>query len=246
MRLLLGLAAALLYASLQAASPVTHIVMAQKWMEIVRPFHGEHKNAFYSGNLFPDIRYLGTVSRESTHEEGVTLEYVLESPSPFWAGTRLHAWIDDTRESLVVEWDVYRHIEKYAEGHKATLLKMVEDEILYDRLSRRHMMWDIAHIADDEWRAGISRKTLIKWHLFLTLYFSCRPSRQLSLLAKERKSYLNVPAKTVKRWSKVIPYLAQQTELQEYVERLEDTISAYFEDLKERVSDRLATHSEFL
>lgn len=222
---------------MHAASPVTHVVIADNWMETVRPFHGKHRDAFISGNLFPDIRYLGEVSRDSTHEADVTLEDVLQSPSPFLAGTRLHSWLDETREALVVKWGIYSHVEKYAEGHMTTLLKMVEDEILFHRLSPPRMMWNILHISEEERETGISKSSLAKWHWFLSMYFSCRPSTQMKILANRNTAYLNIPAATVKKWSKVIPYLAQKQELLDYVEALESAVAEQFTAFREDVSE---------
>lgn len=209
---------------LQAASPITHMILAKKWMEHVHAFHGKDKDAFLYGNLFPDIRYLGGISRAETHPSGLSLEDIQQAHTPFLAGMHLHAWLDEAREGLVLSWGIYAHVEKYAEGYPATLLKMVEDEILYERISPICEIWQTMHIPKEAFAFGLTKKKILAWHAILCLHFSCRPSTLLAMLAKQNKGYANIPARTVRRWSKVIPYLAEQPQLRTYVLLLEETI----------------------
>lgn len=65
-----------LFISLEAAAPNTHVYFAQQWIDI-HQMPEEDQNAFIIGTLFPDIRYLGTISRDKTHEKGVTPEKIL-------------------------------------------------------------------------------------------------------------------------------------------------------------------------
>jgi hypothetical protein len=213
-----------------AAAPITHVFLAEKWMEVNCMFDEEQKMAFIAGNLFPDIQYLGEISRENTHEKNVTLNDINASSSPFLAGTRLHSYVDEMREALVVECQIYSYVSDVAEGHMATLLKLVEDEILFDRIASLSLSTSFSNVFEEELTKGVSAKTVQKWHQFLILYFSLRPSQLLEKLVKSNQPFLNIPSQTIKLWSHILPQLAQKEELINYVEKLEEAFLNNFQN----------------
>jgi hypothetical protein len=118
--------------SVDAAAPVTHVLLAEKWIEYKEHYNKKEKRAFILGTLFPDIRYLGVVTRNKTHEFELTISDLEKKQSPFIKGKRLHAWVDETREALVVKWNIYSKLKSIKDQkYKATFLKLLEDEILY-------------------------------------------------------------------------------------------------------------------
>jgi hypothetical protein len=215
--------------SLSAAAPLTHLYFANKWQEIVYSFEGEDQTAFHLGNLFPDIRYLGEVSREMTHEANVTLESIFSSPSPFVAGTRLHAFVDEEREALVVKWKIYDIIIDWAEGQQATLLKLIEDEILFHHVDLTIIRQEMDRILEEELATGSTYSTVQKWHAFLKQYLSLPPSQLLAQLAQQKRGYFQIPPETICHWSQILPYLAQKTELLDYVDQLSKKFSEQFD-----------------
>jgi len=201
----------------EAAGPVTHIYLAGKWAQFLGIPAKQQQIDFLAGNLFPDIRYMGEICRHETHEPNLSLEDVKKSPTPFRMGMRLHAYIDEKREELVELWGIYSHVEAFAEGHKATLLKLVEDEILYEKMSIPPIMQALAVIPEEELAFGLSPQSLQAWHEFLLQYLSLRPSQLLEQLAMQNRPLFDVPPQTVKLWSKELPKLAAEQVLREYV-----------------------------
>lgn len=211
---------------LAAAAPITHLYLAHQWQENFCLFQGEDLGAFLLGNLFPDIRYLGEVSRERTHETHVTLEKILLSQSPFLAGMRLHALVDEQREVLVVKWNVYEEIKEEEAVYQATLLKLIEDEILYHQVNVKFIKTQLENVLEEELAKGSSYASVQQWHKFLYHYLSLPPSQLLIHLAAQDKGFFNIPAETIKRWSQRLPYLSQKPELVSYVSDL----SAFFSE----------------
>lgn len=220
-------------ASSFAATPITHVYMAERWMQYVESFEGDKRAAFILGNLFPDIQYLGDVSRTDTHEANPLIETVYKTEEPFRKGACLHAFVDKMREALVVEWQIYSHVSEYASGHQmATLLKLVEDEILYQPAAAADAAQIVKNIIPEEIATEISKKTLKKWHYFLSVYFSMPPSQLLELMSEQNLPLLNIPPETIKLWSQIVPKLAQKPELIDYVRRLDDAFTETFRSFK--------------
>lgn len=210
-----------------SAGPVTHVFLANEWLDDIS-LTSHEKSVFILGTLFPDIRYLGEVSRDETHEEGLTLDDLLNSPSLFSEGMRLHAFIDEMREKLVVQWGIYDLVNEFARGHLSTILKLVEDEILYCRILPNEVLDALQITAEEEMQGKVSAGTIQNWHKFLSLYFSKRPSDVLKHLSKTNQGFLNVPPETVKLWAEVVPMLSKKKELTDYVDRLAKSFSEVF------------------
>jgi hypothetical protein len=138
---------------------------------------------FWAGTLFPDIRHFGVVSRRRTHADNVSLESLAGSDD-FESGMRVHAWIDATRDAFLRKVSIKEALPWHPFVPHA--LKLVEDEILYDRFDD----WNLIHralgrIYDDELAYVSSRKRIAEWHTALQDYFQERPTpasrRDLSL-----------------------------------------------------------------
>ncbi len=208
-----------------AALPVTHIVFAEMWMKDVAHYDVQKTRQFLIGNLFPDVRYLGDVTREDTHESNIRLEDIIESSTPFQAGCRLHVWVDEFREALVLDWQMYPYLKDYADGHEAALLKLIEDELLFKRINRPRVRKALMVILDEEMAVGVAKKTVQKWHALLIQYFAMPPSQILKLLALGGRPLFDVPAATIRRWSALLPMLVQQEHFIDYVNRLENVFA---------------------
>lgn len=214
------------------ATPFTHLYLAEKWLQLVEPteMENDQRTAFILGNFFPDIQYLGDVSRTDTHETNLTIEDVYYSSSPFLKGTRLHAFVDEKREAFVVENQIYSLISEYASGHQmATLLKLIEDEILFHPATAAKAIALFPTIIPEELATGISKKSLKKWHYFLSVYFSMPPSELLELMSAQNLPLLNIPPETIKLWSQIVPVLAKNPELIDYVSRLDAAFTETFQ-----------------
>ncbi len=214
---------------IQAAAPLTHLVLAEKFLEKLASSNEIEEQPFIVGNMFPDIRCLGEISREETHEVGVTVEEVVRSPSSFVAGVRLHSLVDEVRENLVVKWKIYDCIEQFEEKHKATLLKLIEDEILYDQTNPEYFAHFLDIILEEEMSMGIPLKTHQTWHLYLQRYLSQKPSELLSALSETHRGFLDIPPSTIQMWSNLLPKLSEQEYLQNYVDDLLSHFSEIFQ-----------------
>lgn len=202
-----------------AAGPITHIYFADKCLEFIDI---NDRTLFNQGNLFPDIRYLGSITREATHEPNVTFEDVVCASSPFQSGTRLHALLDGLREAYVVETGIYAALAEVDRGYSAALLKLIEDELLYDEISSDLVIRQLEQISEEELATGISAETLQLWHWILTQYFKFRPKVLLKKLARLNQPFFHVPAETILFWSEIFPSLVEDPRFIEHVEGIKN------------------------
>lgn len=207
-----------------AAGPVTHLYLAEKWMEETGPLTEKEQTLFRIGNLFPDIRYLGGVTREETHKRDVMFEDVCSAPSPFISGMYLHALFDIIRETFVIESRIYVRLQDSADGQEATLLKLIEDQFFYSAISPSLIVEELSKISDQELKTGISHDKIYLWHSILKHYFKLGPVKLLSKLAANGQPFFQVPAKTIKIWNEQFPYLMQDPEIIVYLELLRDKV----------------------
>lgn len=203
--------------SSQCGAPIMHLVLAQRWLDCQDKYTPAERDAFLVGTLYPDIRYVTPLSREATHKSGVTLEQVSEASTSFLAGLLLHCYIDEWRAGLVRKWDALELVGKAPRAD--TLLKLVEDELLYAEYRERPFS-PLLHYEKDELAAGIDREDVVKWHTLLAKYLSQRPSQILAQFKRARRSIFDVDAETVAIWSEEVPLLAKKPEAQEYVDRI--------------------------
>lgn len=218
-----------------AAGPVTHAYLAQKWNRYQAHYKAQDSDAFMCGTLFPDIRYLGVIKREATHVEHPTLKAIAKESSPFESGKTLHAFVDEEREKIVEQWDMYQHLNNVpGQKYKTIFLKLLEDEILFQKQDWAHVKQALELVDEHEKNYEINDESLLKWHKLLINAFTVSPSEHLASLAKRDKYLFDVPPKVVRRWSKILPTLAKDPFIQRYVNHLDNHFDNLFK-MKEKV-----------
>lgn len=207
--------------SVFAAAPVTHAVLAKKWMTIDEHYNDQERASFILGTLFPDIRYLGVIERNKTHEKNVTVDRLKANQNPFIAGMWLHAFVDMEREKYVVKHNIYQKIAHVpGQQYKAMFLKLLEDEILFSKENWQDVRRYLTKLDPEEQKFEISDKDLDRWHKNQTRAFTFPPSVYLQQLVQANKGMANVPKETIDEWSKLLPKMSEEQEMQDYVNNL--------------------------
>jgi hypothetical protein len=201
-----------------AAGPITHAYLADRWIQYREQYNQQGTESFIKGTLFPDIRYLGVISRKETHEPNMTLKNLIKEKSPFIKGKKLHAFVDEEREKMVIQWKIYDKL-KHVPGqmYMNTFLKLVEDEILFEKNKWSKIKESLKTLDANERLYKVSDENLIKWHEVLSKCFTVSPTEHLKKLSKQDKYFFNVPPKVVRRWSVILPTLSKDPEMQAYV-----------------------------
>ena len=153
---------------------MTHLYLGEKYCD-AHHFSEEEKEAFLVGTLFPDIRYITHLPREQTHPPTSSLMEVREGQTPFEQGVHFHVWVDNVREEFAIQSGIYEKIIPYADGHPATLLKFIEEEILggfYDPLPYSY----IFSTPFDEELLYATSQQVYKWHMMIQLTVRYSPS----------------------------------------------------------------------
>lgn len=205
-----------------AAGQGMHVLLAERWME-AQDWHyiSNQKQAFIVGTLFPDIRYLGVLKREETHEQNLTRQDICEQKEkPFEAGRKLHVWVDELREKFAEEWKIYEKLPNSVYTHRATFLKLLEDEIIWNNLNIVPIIEALDNIEPEEEKFKVEVNVLKQWHSLLSRYIQIPPAQTLSNLSRADKGFFNIPKEEVALWSKLIPELKEDKEICRYVGEL--------------------------
>ena len=203
--------------SLFAAGPMTHLYFAEKWAEQNPIATQEALRDFVLGNLFPDIRYVANIPREWTHAEVYSIEEVGASRTPFEGGMKLHAFVDIVREKFVEKTGIYAYVIPYAEGHPATLLKFIEEEIIdYDGRKWRSIFGEV----HEEEKAYASEELIQKWHTIIWGAIYARPSWPLWGYSWIKSQLFGISNQTLYNWSYLLSEYAKDPEFQGYVDDL--------------------------
>lgn len=219
----------LVFMRVSGAAPGVHVLFAQLWMEK----HGrdtEHQEdlAFIAGTLFPDIRYLGTLDRKETHIKHVTLASMRSEKNAFSAGLRLHSYVDEQREAFVKKYKIKKRLKGIPKKRRVLFLKVLEDEILWDRLQTERALLAMEKIYKEEIAAGADLPTIEKWHQEMDLYFRQRPSMLLQSLAREEKPFISLNAQEVSAWACLIPLYAREEVFMLYANEMIALVSQKF------------------
>jgi hypothetical protein len=216
-----------LTAHVHAAAPATHVVFAELWMSANPIDDPVQRREFIIGTLFPDIRYLGTVKREETHETGVTANLIRKSETSFIAGMRLHVFVDLKREKYLEKYGTHSKLKKISKKHRVLFLKMLEDEILWNDCEWNEIIEMLEEIYPEQLN-WVDQATAEKWHQEMIRYFHQRPSLFLQQLADNNQGFLKVDAKTIKIWAEVFPQYVQDPYFIEYTENLKNYLFFLF------------------
>lgn len=219
-RYLLFLCAVLFFESWAlAAAPIFHVYVAEKWMEMFEDYAEEERRDFVIGTLFPDIRYLGVIRREETHEVGLGIEDLLGTDDPFLKGKRLHAFVDETRVKLMCDLKVLDRLIDIPQEHQVTFVKFLEDAVLYSEGRWRGVCDDLESFMVSE-KDGVQVPAWNRWHAILNDYFRLGPCQLLARLSEGNQGYLGVPPELIKKWAEILPHYAQREDVQKYVSDL--------------------------
>lgn len=154
------------------AGEATHIILADRTLSShALPYH---RREFLLGTVFPDIRYLGDIERDSTHAHEVSLDAVLSEADSFVAGAKFHSLVDKTRNDYIKAAGLYDLCPPFLYDQQA--LKFLEDALFYPRYEWKEALQyfdktpalpPAFHVAED---------VLERWYALIRDYISVEPS----------------------------------------------------------------------
>ena len=117
---------------------------------------------------------------------------ILNEKSPFIAGMKYHSWVDVIRDDYVLSDKIYDRLPKeLSKYQQPSFLKVVEDEILLEKLNVAACCELLETIDDEELEQGVSKQDIQRWHTFLQFFFRTSPKTTVTLLSliDNRKSH---------------------------------------------------------
>lgn len=203
-----------------AAGPMTHLYLAEKYCDKHNIQDEKDRRDFFVGALFPDIRYIADIERESTHPITNEIQEVAATPTLFEAGMRFHVWVDIKREQFVEESGIYNIVIPFAEDHQTTLLKFIEEEILADQYNGLRWFGCFDGILAEEESFAIAQERIEKWHSLVQYSMQYRPSWLLWGNSHLKKALFGLSNNTIYEWSYLLPVFARQPFFQRHMQDL--------------------------
>lgn len=156
------------------AATITHFVLADKVFG--KYFSLLKKDEFFIGNIFPDIRYIGVIKRETTHSDKVLLKNIIKEDS-FDAGRKFHQLADRVEARFADDngiCSLFPHLEYTTQS-----LKLFSDDILYPKVKNwQEYASFFDKILPEEEKFGIKEKDILKWHQMIRKYISKKPNQK--------------------------------------------------------------------
>lgn len=199
------------------AAPATHIVFAEAFLQTAPELSPD---TFIVGTSFPDIRYLGSIARETTHPQPQDLAAIRQGASAFASGVEFHNYIDIARNTYWEQSELYQQLPQSPYLQQA--LKFYEDTVLYDKL----LDWPrvasyFKPVLDEEQAYGVAHDEILQWHDMLARYVSQRPSLET---AKSFMMELQLDSATATAIIGLAHTIAARTGVKQAVHNLYDTL----------------------
>jgi len=192
------------------ASPVSHVIYAQKYLEKNPRKGGEF---FILGTLFPDLRRVADgLARKDTHMRFESIDLDFEGLDLFDAGWKFHAWCDMRREEILNEHNFYSLRGANAIDPTA---KMVEDELVYDEYKNwEKLIYVLNNPPIVHTDLDVSQETIEHWYAILAKYLQKKPDD------KTMKIFLSKQSSDKKEIEEIIDGVRKLRENQKAIEIL--------------------------
>ena len=216
------------FGSSLCSGPVTHLYLGELYCNARSIEDPAWIRDFLRGTLFPDIQYIGHISRERTHPQVSHLDEVDATEDPFEAGMKFHAWVDIKREAFVEASGIYALVASCDENQKAKFLKFIEEELLADLYDGRGWLPIFDEVAPEQRQFGLSDEIIWRWHNCLTVAIRFRPSWYLWGTSYYQEAAIGLSNDTLYNWSYLLVEHARDPLFQNHVDALIDHLCRHF------------------
>lgn len=114
------------------ATPITHIVLANKLADVYFPTI--EKDQILIWTSLPDIRYITNIPNDRTHLSISNISQLDLNDNPFNIWFKLHSLVDNIRDRYYESKEVYKH---WGDFIFISALKILEDKVFYNKISNR-------------------------------------------------------------------------------------------------------------
>lgn len=162
------------------AAPATHIIFADAFLRSATQFS---RADFIIGTSFPDIRHLGSISREASHLQPIDLTHIHTEQDPFMAGMRFHNYVDLMRN---VYWKETGMLDQLPQApYLQQALKLREDIVLYDHVTDwPQVVQYFDSVPATEQGFTVPDSDIQHWHNIVAQYIAERPTLESALQFK--------------------------------------------------------------
>lgn len=158
------------------ATEIAHVIYAEKALKTILKGRKVNRKKYFLGNLFPDIRYLGEISRDETHVEPLDLFELERIKNSFELGMSTHALVDIEQAKLLKEMGIYNLVPRSTISRLAII--SLEAEILHPFFDKWEEIVSFLKEPIREELETVSEKAVDRWHKILIKYFSNPPNKR--------------------------------------------------------------------
>jgi len=157
------------------ATELSHLFYAQKVLAKDLGFF--NKKDFFLGTVFPDIRYLGVITREESHGQLKSFNEISEVESSFMAGVHFHTLMDYARQTFIRNNGFYR---KYENGHQYTISgKLFEDFLLFKQVENKaEIIESFLKVTKEGIGFNIEEQAIQSWFNEIAKYLEVGPNNE--------------------------------------------------------------------
>lgn len=203
-----------------ACAPSMHAFIAELWLDTYQVKDEANRKAMIIGALFPDIRYLGKVSRAQTHTKNVSLKQINDATDYFEKGKLLHAYVDEQHALFLRQYSLSLLLPPTILNQKKLYLELVLDEIIYNEEWGEQISKIISRSISQEKILNLNDLDLFQWHSLLTIYFTNYPSAHLKKLTLFNRDIWFLDATTIQLWSDMLQKSTQNPYFKDYARDL--------------------------
>lgn len=150
------------------SAPLSHIIFAQKFLKKINV---KDLRDFYIGVCFPDVRYLGVIDREKTHQKIKSFDD-FSNCTDFELGIKCHVLVDMIRGNYMKSMN----LNSLTPDLKFTsmTLKFHEDQLLAKKTSLKEVTKYLYTIMQGEHNFNIATKDIKRWHTIIQEYLTSK------------------------------------------------------------------------
>lgn len=208
----------ILCAPLQGLAPMLQVKLAHIWFETCDKYSARERQEFVLGSLINELPHLEKSHHTSTYLEGVTLKDVFHAKTSFEAGRLYNHYLRALRKRHAERNSIYDLLHGIESEKKDFFLKLLEDELMYDRQLCIKACSYLSAISEGEILTGVKVDRLAIWHGVLYKYLGQKPSESIPLFKKDQRIKLDFTKEETEFWRAALLFFSSHKKIKEYVE----------------------------
>lgn len=182
---------------------ISHVIYGRAVLDrFLEKGKGINLRDYFIRTLFPDIRFLGTVSREKTHVTPPPLKGISSVQGSFYKGFYVHLLTDIERERVLESLGFYKLFPLDPNVQRAS--KLLEDTLIWSYRNNWKEIVDYLQDVLEEELEFTNEAIVRRWHQLLISYFQKKPSIESAISLAKSLGFPKMILTDITRWMEKI------------------------------------------